>query len=183
MSKKEKKRDNHQTNMAADTKQMDAAADYNGRGRGHAEPGQEAAQIEELTADLQRVQAEFQNYKRRESENRADLMVLAKQEIVAQLLPMLDNIDRALSHRPEELKGNAWADGVAQVAKQVTETLKRLGVERITSVGQPFDHNLHEAIGYDEGEGDREVVSEELQPGYRMGDRVVRPAMVKVKRK
>lgn len=138
------------------------------------------ARIDELTGDAQRVQAEFLNYKRREDEAKAELKNYAKQEVIMELLPLLDNIDRALSHRPEDLKGNAWAGGVEQVGKQALDTLARLGVTRIESVGQPFDHNLHEAIGFEDGEGESEVVVEELQPGYKIGDRVIRHAMVKV---
>ena len=137
-------------------------------------------QIDELTADLQRLQAEFVNYKRREGEARSELMDHAKKEVVQRLLPLLDNIDRALVHRPKELEDNAWAKGVEQVGKQAQESLKNLGVEKIAAVGQPFDHNLHEAVAYEDGEGDTEIVVEELQPGYRMGDRVLRHSMVKV---
>lgn len=136
--------------------------------------------IDELTTDLQRLQAEFLNYKRREEEAKGEILEMAKREVVTLLLPTLDNIERALTHRPEELKDNAWAGGVEQVGKQAGETMKKLGVERIESVGQPFDHNLHEAISMEDGDGDSEVVTEELQPGYKMGDVVIRHAMVKV---
>lgn len=136
--------------------------------------------IDELTTDLQRLQAEFANYKRREDGAKAELLEMAKREVVILLLPTLDNIERALAHRPAELADNAWAGGVEQVGKQAQEALAKLGVTRIESVGQPFDHNLHEAISYEDGEGDNEVVVEELQPGYRMGDVVIRHAMVKV---
>ncbi len=133
--------------------------------------------LEELTADLQRVQADFVNFRRRSEQQSAEFMNLAKQDVLLQILPLIDNIDRALAHLPEDLKDNPWADGVAQVAKQTQDTLKALGVERIDSVGQPFDHNLHEAIAH-EGEG--ETVTQELQPGYKLGDKVIRHAMVKV---
>jgi molecular chaperone GrpE len=136
--------------------------------------------ITELTADLQRLQAEFANYKRRESEAKAELIDLARQDVVRELLPLLDNLDRALAHQPEHLKNDAWAQGVAQIARQATESLAKLGVTRIETVGQPFDHNLHEAISMEDGDGDQEVVTEELQAGYTMGDKVVRHAMVKV---
>jgi len=139
--------------------------------------------IDELTADLQRLQAEFSNYKRREEEAKHELLDMAKREVIMLLLPTLDNIERALAHRPEELKDNAWAVGVEQVGQQVGEVLKKMDIERIATVGQPFDHNLHEAISMEDGNGDTEVVIEELQPGYRMGGRVLRHAMVKVGRK
>ena len=141
------------------------------------------ARVDELTADAQRLQAEFANYKRREGEAKAELLEMAKHEVVTLLLPVLDNIERALAHRPAELADNAWAAGVEQVGKQASEALAKLGVERIKSVGQPFDHNLHEAISMEDGDGEHEIITEELQPGYRMGDTVIRHAMVKVGKK
>lgn len=141
------------------------------------------AKITELTQDLQRSQADFANFKRRTDESRADLLDFAKQNVVMELLPLIDNLDRALGHAPVELKDNEWAKGVEQVAKQAEEVLRKLGIERIASVGEPFDHNLHEAIGVEEGEGEEEVVIEELQPGYRLGNKIIRHAMVKVRRK
>ena len=140
-------------------------------------------QITELTADLQRLQADFANFKRRSTEERGEFVNVAKQQAMAELLPILDNLDRAIAHMPEELAETPWAKGVAQVAKQVGEKLAGLGVEKIEALGQPFDPNLHEAIEFQEGEGTTEVVTEELQPGYKIGDRLLRPAIVKVGRK
>lgn len=137
------------------------------------------ARIAELTADLQRVHADFVNFRRRSEEARGELLDLAKQDTVLQLLPVLDNIERALGHLPKELQTNPWAKGVESVAKQAQDALKNLGIEKINSLGQPFDHNLHEAVTTDDS-GSHEVVVEELQPGYRLGDKVIRPAMVKV---
>ncbi|HVE81151.1 MAG TPA: nucleotide exchange factor GrpE [Candidatus Dormibacteraeota bacterium] len=142
----------------------------------------ENQKVEELTEDLKRLQAEFANYRRREGEAKAELIDLARQDVVRDLLPLLDNIDRALAHYPKHLQDDPWAMGVSQVAKQARETLGEMGVIRIESVGQPFDHNLHEAISLEEGEGSREVVAEELQAGYKMGDKVIRHAVVKVKK-
>lgn len=139
--------------------------------------------VDELTADLQRVQADFVNFRRRSEEARAEILDLAKQDVVLQLLPLIDNIERALAHVPAELESNSWAQGVTQVAKQAQDVLKNLGVEKLKSLGQLFDHNLHEAIAMMDGEGEQEVVVEELQPGYRMGDKVIRHAMVKVGKK
>ncbi len=138
--------------------------------------------IEELTADLQRVHADFVNFRRRAEEDQSQIMVIAKQAVVAQLLPLLDNLERALAHVPSELKDNPWAHGVAQTAKQAEKILMNLGVEKISAVGQKFDPSLHEAVGFEEGEGAHEVVAEEMQTGYKMGEDVIRPAIVKVKR-
>lgn len=133
--------------------------------------------------DLKRVQADFVNYKRRVDSERAELMNAAKISVVLDLLPVLDNVDRAVSHMPENLADNDWAKGIAQVAKQVDGTFEKLGLSKIGSAGEVFDPAMHEAVGMEEGEGDTEVISEVLQPGYKLGDRVVRPAMVRVTRK
>ncbi len=136
--------------------------------------------LQELTEDLKRVQADFVNYKRRQEEERSGLMDYAKQSVVAQILPVFDNIDRALAHVPKELESNDWAKGVKQVAKQSEEVLRELGVEKIVATGKLFNPQLHEAVGFEEGEGDQEVVLEELRPGYKIGESVIRPSMVKV---
>lgn len=141
-----------------------------------------AQQIGELTAHLQRLQAEFDNYRRRAADQQAGILSLAKEDVILQLLPLIDNIDRALAHVPEDLKGNPWAKGVAGVAKQASDTFTSIGVSKVETVGQAFDHNSMEAIAA-EGEGDQEVVSDELQAGYKLGEKVIRPAMVKVIRK
>lgn len=137
----------------------------------------------ELTADLQRIQADFMNFRRRSEEERMEIMNLAKRDVIIQLLPLLDNIDRALAHLPADLEGNDWAKGVAAVAKHGQDLLKTLGIERLKSEGEPFDPSLHEAISFEDGEGDKELVVEELQPGYRLGSRLLRPAIVKVGKK
>ena len=135
--------------------------------------------LTELTQDLQRVQAEFINYKRRSAEEKQELLNFAKQQVVQEILPLLDNIDRALAHLPAELDSNPWAQGVTQVAKQATATLEQLGVTKIPALGQPFDPHLHDAISYEEG-SDEQTVIEELQPGYKLGDRVIRHSVVRV---
>lgn len=138
------------------------------------------ADLEELENDLKRVQAEFLNFKRRNESERAELIDMVKQTVIMELLPLLDNISRALTHLPAELEANDWARGVVQVGKQADDTLTNLGVTKVESVGQPFDPNLHEAVAMEEGDGKDEVVVEELQSGYKIGDKVLRPAMVKV---
>lgn len=146
------------------------------------------ARIEELTSDAQRVQAEFLNYKRREAEAKADLTNHAKQDVIIELLPVIDNLDRALKYSDLSTSevpdsGDNIVQGLQAISKQLTKALSDIGVSRINSAGQPFDHNLHEAISMEDGEGDEEVVIEELQPGYKIGERVIRPAMVKVGRR
>lgn len=144
--------------------------------------GKAKDKMSELTTDLQRVQAEFINYKRRTAEERGEIVNLVKQDVVLQLLPFLDNLERALSHLPSELNADPWVRGVQQIAKQADDALKSLGVERIQALGQPFDPHLHEAVSFEDGSGHHEIVTEELQPGYKLGDKVIRHAVVKVKK-
>ncbi len=148
----------------------------------HSSVSSSNVQLEELENDLKRVQAEFINYKRRVEDERSQLVTLGRLDAVQAILPVLDNIGRALIHVPAELSDNDWAKGVAQIAKQAEETLRSFGVEAFGEVGDAFDPNLHDAIGYEEGEGEEDVIAEVLQKGYRSGDRVIRHAMVKVKK-
>lgn len=138
-------------------------------------------QIGELTADLQRIQADFVNYRRRMQEEREQVMDAAKAATVLKLLPVIDNIERAVGHVPAELADNPWAKGVVSLAKNLDKSLLDLGVTRIVATpGTPFNPNLHEAISMDDSEGDVEVIAEELRAGYQLGDAVIRHSMVRV---
>lgn len=138
--------------------------------------------IGELTQDIQRIQADFENYRKRVDVEKE--MARANGKIVAinALLPVIDNIERSINHRPKELEGNAWADGVASLVKNLEKSLSSLNLRRIdASEGSVFNHELHEAVQFDEdAEGEQEVIAEELQAGYMLGNDVLRPAMVKV---
>jgi molecular chaperone GrpE len=138
-------------------------------------------QVDELTDALQRSHAELVNYKRRTDEERVILMQTAKASVVKDLLSVIDNLERATKHQPKELKDNAWAQGINGVAKQLEESLSKMGVTKIDAKpGTPFDPILHEAVMMEEGEGEQEVIAEEMQPGYQIGDNIIRHAMVKV---
>lgn len=138
-------------------------------------------QVAELTEALQRERADAINLRRRHEVDMAGMKTHAKAGVVRDLLPVIDNFERALKHVPEDLKGNDYARGVQGVVKQFEKALADIGVERIATVGQIFDPRFHEAVAMEEGDGNTEVVSEELQSGYRIGDDIIRHAMVKVK--
>lgn len=138
-------------------------------------------QIEELTQALQRERADAVNLRRRHEAEISKLRTSVKANVVHDLLPVIDNFERSLKHLPKELEGNDYVKGVQAIVKQFEQTLQQLGVTRIKTVGEPFDPHLHEAVGVEEGDGQHEVVSEELQAGYVLGDEVIRHAMVKVK--
>jgi molecular chaperone GrpE len=139
-------------------------------------------QLEELTQALQRERADAVNLRRRHETEISQLRARAKAGVVQELLPVIDNLERALKHAPKSLQDNDYVKGVQAVAKQFEQTLEQMGVTRIKTVGEHFDPHLHEAVGVEEGNGKHEVISEELQAGYRLGDEVIRHAMVKVKR-
>lgn len=137
-------------------------------------------QIAELTEALQRERADVINVRRRHEEQIASLRTSLKAHVVKDLLPIIDNFERALKHVPADLVDDDYVKGVQGVVKQFEKTLADMGVERIATVGEPFDPHLHEAVSAEEGDGP-EIVSEELQAGYKIGDDVIRHAMVRVK--
>jgi molecular chaperone GrpE len=137
-------------------------------------------QVGELTEALQRERADATNLRRRHDEQVANLKNIVKANVVRDLLPVIDNFERALKHVPTDLADNDYIKGVQGVVKQFEKTLADLGVQRIKTVGEAFDPRYHEAISMEEGEGSEEVVSEELQSGYALGNEVIRHAMVRV---
>ena len=139
-------------------------------------------QIGELTEALQRERADAMNVRRRADEDKANAANFYKAMVVRELLPALDNLERALKHAPKDLANHDYVKGVQGVVKQFEQCLANLGIERIKTVGEKFDPRYHEAVHMDDGEGHVEVVCEELQPGYKIGDEVIRHAMVKVKK-
>jgi molecular chaperone GrpE len=138
-------------------------------------------QVGELTEALQRERADAMNLRRRHDEDMAGLKTRTKVNVIRELLPAIDNLERALKHVPKDLDGHDYIKGVQNVVKQFEKTLGDVGVERIKTTGEPFDPRFHEAVAMEEGEGSEEIVSEELQSGYKIGDDIIRHAMVKVR--
>lgn len=136
-------------------------------------------QINELTEALQRERADAINVRRRADEEKRQLASFHKSNIIRDLLPVIDNFDRSIKHVPKELENNDYIKGVISIVKQFEDTLSKLGVAKIETVGKPFDPNLHEAISHTESDGE-DTVSEEIQSGYTLGDEVIRHALVKV---
>lgn len=137
--------------------------------------------IAELTEALQRERADVINVRRRHEEQIASLKDIIKANVVRDLLPIVDNLERALKHVPKDLQDDDYVKGVQGVVRQFEKTLAGLGVERIKTVGEIFDPKYHEAIHMEDGAGTVERVSEELQAGYKLGDEIIRHAMVRVK--
>jgi molecular chaperone GrpE len=126
----------------------------------------------------QRAAADLQNYKRRVEQERSEAGRLASASLVINLLPLLDDLDRALKNVDVKLAGLTWIDGVWLIYRKFQAVLENFGVKEIPAEGQPFDPNVHEAISEAPGEAGK-VVSV-IQKGYSMGERVIRPSMVVV---
>lgn len=141
-------------------------------------------QLGELTLDLQRTRADFENYRKRVEAEKQSAHQMGQAKSVMKLLPVIDTIERAIANVPEELKDNPWAKGVAGLNKQLDKQLKEIGLEKINAKpGTLFNPELHQAVQFDEEtEGDKEVIAEELRAGYTLDGVVIRDAMVKVTR-
>ena len=134
--------------------------------------------LEERDAQYLRLAADFENFRRRTAQESAERLRYSAESAAAALIPVLDNLQRAMAHAPE---GDPLLDGVRMVARQFEDALRSVGVTPIEAVGQPFDPAVHEAIGGEESpDVSVDTVVDELQPGYRLHDRVLRPALVRV---
>ena len=131
-------------------------------------------------ARYQRLAADFENYKRRTRQELGDRTQYANEELLRKLLPILDNLRRAMEHAPEGADRN-WFDGLRMVMRQFEDTLQAQGISTIPAVGEKFDPSKHEAIASEETDEHEEgTIVEEIQPGYRLHERVLRPTLVKV---
>jgi molecular chaperone GrpE len=137
--------------------------------------------ISELTEALQRERADAINVRRRTEEDKAKLGDFYKVIILRELLPAIDNLERAIMHVPKDLEDHDYVKGIQGVAKQFEQCFKQLGVERIKTIGERFDPHLHEAVHMEDTGGEHEIISEELQTGYKINDEVIRHALVKVR--
>ncbi len=142
---------------------------------------QEQVKTEEANTRWQRTQADFANYKRRNEQEREQQGRFANLVLVSELLPVLDDLDRAMVTIPETVQGLPWTDGLRLVDRNLRGTLEKQGLKPIEAVGAKFDPMLHEAIIHEESpdHADDEVIAE-LRRGYTLHDRVVRPTLVKV---
>ena len=139
-----------------------------------AEIAELTAKIAELTNDLQRTRADFENYRKQVELQKESACRAARQATVIKMLPVLDDMDRALA---------TYANELAPLKKSFDKTLEGLGIAKIPSeVGVEFNPDLHDAVMV-EGDGAMEVVSETLRPGYYYEGEILRPAMVKVNKK
>ena len=134
----------------------------------------------ELTRDLQRLAADFSNYRKRNDAERADFARYAKADLIKKLLEVLDGYDRALETMPADAEGQPWLEGLRLVERKLRQLLDGEGLQPFDSVGTPFDPYQHEAVAHLESDAPEGTVISEYQKGYRLHDRVIRPALVTV---
>ena len=128
-----------------------------------------------------RAQAEFANARKRLEKQRAEAYLNATADLAARLLPVLDDFERALENVPQEIAGSSWLEGIVLVQRKLMAILETFNVTPIDAVGQPFDPNFHEALSQEaSGEFESGHVTRQLQKGYKIGDRVLRPSLVYV---
>jgi len=139
---------------------------------------EEKAKAEANLANWQRAQADFINYKRRSEQEREEISKFANATLMLNLLPVLDDLERAFASIPPNLAELTWLDGIRLIERKLQASLEVQGLSQIKSLGEPFDPKFHEAVRYDKGKDG--MVIEELQKGYKLHDRVIRPSIVVV---
>ncbi|WP_322924499.1 nucleotide exchange factor GrpE [Paenibacillus campi] len=139
------------------------------------------AHAEEQTQRLLRAQADFDNFRRRTQKEKEELAKYASAQLITELIPVIDNFERAMATKPDHPELESFGKGVDMIFRQLSDVLKNAGLTTMETVGQPFNPEFHQAVmqvesdEYEEG-----IVVEELQKGYVLKDKVLRPAMVKV---
>lgn len=145
------------------------------------DPEAVARQRDEYYDLLLRKTAEFDNYRKRVDRERRELAEHAASDLLAQLLPIVDDLERALATSATDASAEAYRAGVELIHKQLLELLAKRGVKAIKAVGQPFDPNYHQAVAREVGSPEQDgLVTAEFRRGYMLGERLLRPAMVKV---
>ena len=169
--------------------EMDFSPDQEGADRGEVEEAEDLESLkkaleeakekaEKYLANWQRAEADFINYKRRSEQERAEMASLANATLITGLLPVLDDLERALEKASDDFDGPTWVEGIRLIYRKLKGVLEDQGLLEIEAEGKEFDPNLHEAVMCVEGEEGK--VCEEIQKGYKLGDRLLRPSRVKV---
>lgn len=133
-------------------------------------------ELEQMTEMAKRTMADMQNLRRRSEDERKNYIIMSNMALIKQALPVLDNLDRAKEHVPEN--SSEWFKGIEMSINQLHKIFQEAGLKSFDSLGQPFNPDLHEAIA--EGPGEKGIIIEEFEKGYMLGDRIIRHAKVKV---
>jgi len=148
-----------------------------------AENLKELAEYKQKAADYlnnwKRTAADFENYKKRRDKEAQELVRFAQEITVVKMLPTLESLEQALKSAPQDERFKVWSDGALKIVQQLETVLLEMGIEKIKTVGERFNPLLHEAVEMVEG-GDPEIITEEIQSGYKLNGKIIRPAKVKV---
>lgn len=142
-----------------------------------------AKEAEENYNKYLRSLADLENYKKRAEKEKADAINFANESIMEEILPVVDNFERALAHANGEENLESLRKGVKLTIDQMYAVLKKFGLQEIKSVGEKFDPSVHHAITHEESDGEPDIVVREFQKGYYLKGRLLRPAMVAVSKK
>ncbi|MBW1660225.1 MAG: nucleotide exchange factor GrpE [Deltaproteobacteria bacterium] len=175
---------NTEENKPEELKKSEDAEKKEKRASGKKEKKDWEKEYKELYDKYVRLHAEFENFKRRITKDKQEAIRYANQELIRQILPFVDNLERSLQHADESKNIDALKEGIEMTIKDFLKTLEKLGLETIQSEGEPFDPNVHEAIMQEERDDmEPNTVVQELQRGYKLHGRVIRPATVTVSKK
>jgi len=139
---------------------------------------EEKEKVETNLAGWQRAQADFINFKRRSEQEKKEISKFANSVLILNLLPILDDLERAFNSMPPRLAKLSWVEGIRLIERKLQANLEAQGLSQIEALGKPFDPNFHEAVR--QGKGKDGIVVEEVQKGYWLHDRVIRPTKVVV---
>lgn len=145
------------------------------------ELGEYQQKAEDYLNSWKRAAADFENYKKRREKDDQELLQFAQEVTVVKILPTLESLENALNHAPADEQYKTWSEGVIRIVQQLEKTLLEMGVEKIKTVGEKFDPQIHEAVGMAPGK-EEGIIVEEIQSGYRLNNKVIRPAKVRVTR-
>ncbi|MFH1173084.1 MAG: nucleotide exchange factor GrpE [bacterium] len=135
-------------------------------------------QAEEYLNCWKRATADYQNFKKAMEKNQLEFVKYANLALMAELLPILNNFKAAFNCIPEDQKENDWIKGIECIKKQFEDLMKNLGIEEIKTIGEKLDPQQHEAVGKEKSEQEEDTIIKEVQPGYRLHDKVIAPAKV-----
>jgi molecular chaperone GrpE len=136
---------------------------------------------EELLNNWKRAVADFENFRKRKEQEGKQVVEYAKEITVLQLMPSLQSLEQVLRYAPTDEKYKDWVSGLKATIQQLEKTMEELGVVKIKTLGESFDHNLHEAV--EEKDGESGIILEEIQPGFTLNNKLIIPAKVVVGKK
>ncbi|NQV00263.1 MAG: nucleotide exchange factor GrpE [Parcubacteria group bacterium] len=136
--------------------------------------------LDEATNGWKRALADYENFKKRSEEDKMELVQYASENLILEILPVLDNFQSAYKALPKDLEDHSWAEGIKYIKVQLEDVLKSNNVKELKTAGEKFDPEVHEAIEKVKSKNKKNIVIEEVVKGYKMGDKIIRAAKVKI---